>query len=136
MGRSHGTPPEVVMEVVMEVDQVPPPPPSRSCHGSGHGSGPSTPPPEVVMEMDQDTPPPPQKWSWKWTRVPPSPRKWSWKWTRVPPSPPEVVFMEVDQGTLPLDRTHICHLPSAIHQLASGRFSFEKRISTCSWLNL
>ena len=55
---------------------------------------------EVVMEVDQGTPP------------------------EVVIM--EVVIMEVDQGTPSPGQT--THLPSAIHQLASGRFSFEKRI--------
>ena len=34
-----------------------------------------------------------------------------WKWTRVPP-PPEVVIMEVDQGTSPSGQT--THRPSVV----------------------
>ena len=69
------------------------------------------------MEVDQGTPLPPGSGH-------------HGSWPGYSP-PPEVVIMEVDQGTPPspppLDRPHICHLPSAIHQLASRRFSFEKK---------
>ena len=164
MGRSHGTPPEVVMEVD----------PPRSGHGSGHPplDGPAGVPPSQKWSS--------QKWSsWKLTRVTSSPRWTSWGTpqevviTEVVITEVvimEVVIMEVDQGTPPgwmswgtphgwtswgtppdgpagvppsgwtswgtppLDGP--AGIPPqtdntlAVLQLASGQFSFEKRIST------
>ena len=81
-------------------------PPRSGHHGSGHhrsghhGSGPGYPPS-----------PSPQKWSsWNLTRVPPGSGHHGsghhrsghhGSGSRVTPSPPEVVIMEVDQGTPP-----------------------------------
>ena len=113
MGRSHGTPLEVVMEVVMEVNQGTPLPPEvvmEVVMEVDQGTplevvmevDQGTPlevvmevdqgtPPEVVMEVDQGTPPevvmevvPPRSGHGSGPGYPP--QKWSsWKLTRVPP---------------------------------------------------
>ena len=114
-------------EVNMEVD------PPRSEHGSG--------PPRSEHRSG-----PPRKWSWK--RTPPLDGPAGWGTPPRSDPPPEVVMEEepptphldgpAGWGTPPLWMDQLGYPPclrtdhtSAIHQLASGRFSFEKRISTC-----